>query len=95
MQGADIDLRGVKLGLKFQTGEQIEAEPKFIPMIQSLIQISGENPNGYDKTNRTVGERTVTIRYTFDGVTKTSEVQVNITEKKLIRIELSEIPKQF
>lgn len=95
VQGADIDLKGVKLGLRFQTGEQIEADPKFIPMIQSLIQISAENPNGYDKTNRTVGERTVTIRYTFDGVTRTTDVQVNITEKKLIRIELSEIPKQF
>lgn len=94
IQGADIDLSGIKLGLEFETDNQLD-EDKFVPMIQSYIAVSTNNPNGYDKTNRTTGTRNVTISYTFDGVTLTIEnVVVTVNDRRLIKIELSEIPKQ-
>lgn len=94
VQGDNIVLSGIKLGLEFETDGQIDVD-KFVPMISSYIVKSLQNPGGYEKTDRTVGIRLATILYTFDGITKTCEVQVLVTEKHLVRIELSEIPKQF
>lgn len=95
IQGADAEIAGIKLKLGFVTSGQTD-EPKYVPLEQSHIAYhSVNNVNGYDKANRTVGDREISITYTFNGVTLTVETTIQVVERTLVKVELNEIPKRY
>jgi hypothetical protein len=95
IQGADAEIAGIKLKLEFVTSGQTD-EPKYVPLEQVHIAYdSTKNVNGYNKANRTIGDRDVTIVYTFNDVTLSIETTIQVVERALVKVEINEIPKRY
>lgn len=68
-----------------------------IPMESEYINKSTSNVNGYDVNDATIGDRNVTISYTYANETTpvTKVVIFAVRAKVLEKIEINDIPKQF
>lgn len=92
IQSAVLDLTYLSLQLVFSDDAKT-----IIPMDSSYVNVSAENPNGYDINNATIGDRNVTISYLYanESAPVTKVVVFTIKEKSLWKIEINDIPKQF
>ena len=92
IQSAVIDLTYLSLQLVFSDDVKT-----LIPMAAEYVNVSESNPNGYDVNDATIGEREVTISFTYANETTpvTKVVTFNVKEKSLVKIEINAIPQQF
>ncbi len=92
IQGAPIDLAPLALRLIFSDGSISE-----IPMEASYVNVSENNQGGYNVNDPNLGERTVTLSYTYANETTpvTQNVVFDVKETSLIKIEINDIPKIY
>ncbi len=92
IQGAQIDLAPLALRLVFSDGSVSE-----IPMEASYVNVSDANVGGYNVNDPNLGERTVTISYTYANETApvTQNVVFDVKETSLTKIEINDIPKIY
>lgn len=88
IENNDINLTEYKLVLNYSNDTS-----ETISMIQSYIVKSAGNPGGYDKNDTRIGERSVSIAYTENGVTCYFFTTIDVRAKQLTGIGIKTLPK--
>ncbi len=88
IENNDISLTEYKLILNYSNDTS-----ETISMIQAYIVKSPDNPGGYDKNDTRIGERSVSIMYTENGVTCYLFTTIDVRAKQLTGIGVKTLPK--